>query len=192
VRKIDGFWPVLFSSSENPLRILLELIWAKLEIRFRTRLPMDDSIEMERLSPFVVAKFGNYDGKEAWLLDGISLSKEKLQEKKARDPDKWEPNIVNMNHLTIINAIYEAGSVLLSDDTLENIAKENGFELSDEIDELIGMGIVFPTGAGAVTLAESEFIFTPGDDDNFYVAPESKSDLFSIWLNKKDKIGSLD
>lgn len=47
----DGWWQFLASNSENPLRIIIELIWAKLENRFFTVFPEDNNLEIKRMSP---------------------------------------------------------------------------------------------------------------------------------------------
>ncbi len=46
---VDDFWPMMVSNEENPLRLLIELIWTRLSNQFETQFPMDDSLKQERL-----------------------------------------------------------------------------------------------------------------------------------------------
>src|SRR5262245_17746485 len=48
---VDGWWLAIVSNSENPLRILIELIWTRLSYQFQQQFPMDDTLQMERLAP---------------------------------------------------------------------------------------------------------------------------------------------
>src|SRR6516164_6062958 len=51
-----GWWIVLVSNHENPIRILLELIWTRLSIQFQKYIPMDDTLQLERLAPFFLTR----------------------------------------------------------------------------------------------------------------------------------------
>jgi hypothetical protein len=46
----DGKWPFLLSTSHNPLRVMVELMFAKIDMFYGTDLSRDDSIEQEALS----------------------------------------------------------------------------------------------------------------------------------------------
>jgi hypothetical protein len=49
------YWPFYFSSTTNPLRIMLELIWTKISITYDMPGPPDDDLTEEVFAPFLSA-----------------------------------------------------------------------------------------------------------------------------------------
>ncbi|MET4210890.1 hypothetical protein [Bradyrhizobium sp. LA2.1] len=52
----DGRWFAAGSHSEDPIRILLELSWTRLRNQFQQYIPMGDTLQLERLAYFFLAR----------------------------------------------------------------------------------------------------------------------------------------
>jgi hemin uptake protein HemP len=50
---LTGWWEIVASNSENPTRLLLEMIWTKISAEMGVTLPMDDTLEKEQFFPFL-------------------------------------------------------------------------------------------------------------------------------------------
>lgn len=57
---LNGWWNIMASNAENPIRIMLEMLWTKIGTELDVRLPMDDSLNQEKLAPFLRQKY--FDG----------------------------------------------------------------------------------------------------------------------------------
>ena len=53
---IDGMWPFLLSSRANPILLLIELIWTRLDYMFGAESLYSDDLEGEQLNPCLLAK----------------------------------------------------------------------------------------------------------------------------------------
>lgn len=69
----DEWWPILASSTTNPLRILLAYLWARVEHFMNVPMPWD-TFEIEgQLTRFIRAKAIEIDGQVGWHFKGSQL-----------------------------------------------------------------------------------------------------------------------
>jgi hypothetical protein len=69
----DDWWPFFASSSANPLRLLLELLWTRLEFRYEVDMPWGDDDDDEGLTPFLVGRGVNEGNREGWQMKQIAF-----------------------------------------------------------------------------------------------------------------------
>lgn len=69
----NEWWPFFASSSANPLRLLLELLWTRIEFRFGIDMPWGDDDDDEGLTPFLVGLGVNLGDREGWQMKQIAF-----------------------------------------------------------------------------------------------------------------------
>jgi hypothetical protein len=69
----DGWWPFLASSRTNPLRILLELIWTRLDFRFAVGMPWGDDEDDEIFTPFLLGRGVDLGDRQGWEMKQVAF-----------------------------------------------------------------------------------------------------------------------
>jgi len=119
----DGWWHLLVSNPENPLRLLIELLWTKLGDRFGDIFPGDDDLELERLAPFLDARFQHVTDKLGWAYHYNHLSKEQMAGTPAPN---WDPEAVNTCEMVIQLQLARLGSIDVRDTEFRSFVSEEG------------------------------------------------------------------
>ncbi len=117
----DGKWAPVLSSSENPMRILIEMLWTKICARFGLQMPDDDSLVKERFSPLLFAKAEETGQGVGWRFLVNELSNSDLAEQKLLN---WEPMFIDRAMAALLTSLSQMGSIALNEpyfsDFIEN------------------------------------------------------------------------
>jgi hypothetical protein len=82
--------------------LLIELIWTRLSNQFKQYFPMDDTLEMERLAPFLSARIVRHGQTVGWKYWRHVLKKDELS---SIEPTRWAPQEVNENEWVILQQV---------------------------------------------------------------------------------------
>lgn len=111
---LNGKWQFLMSSSHNPVRILLELIFTKLDSKFGTTLANDDSLDRESMSLCLSAQALEHDGRSGWDYTFHQISNKALR--KRGSTHLWAPvELTDAQH--VVFALLCKGKVIRVDDS---------------------------------------------------------------------------
>lgn len=178
---IDGMWPVLASTCHNPLRILLELIFTKIDSLLSTTLAMDDSIEEEAMSCCLRAKAVKHGEVQGWEYMYDNLSSESLKERGANS--EWQPTELTLAQFTIVNRLCAEGEVRIDDpDFMSYVSREPGGQ-SEFVDGLVRTRLVAVEGQTLrLTTVNCTTLIT---NDGKYTACENSSGQMEVWLEQK-------
>jgi uncharacterized protein DUF6602 len=105
---LGDWWPAVVSNAENPIRLLIELIWTRLSNKFASYFPMDDTLQMERLAPFLSAKLGYRNGVPGWEYRQETLNRKQLKE---IEPTSWEPEHVDEMECVVLIQLAQEGEL---------------------------------------------------------------------------------
>jgi hypothetical protein len=129
VPRSSEYWDFIGSEYERPLRLLFELIWTRLGNRFQTVLPMDDSLEEERIVPLLSAKSIVQGGVRGWYYKASEFSKERLAD---RSPvEKWQPVELTLDEQTLFMIANHEGGLDTSKPDLVDFANGKGWNLAE-------------------------------------------------------------
>jgi len=178
---VKGMWPFLLSSNHNPLRILLELIFSKLDLMYETNLTDDDSVEQEAMSPCLRARAVQKDGRSGWEYIYDDLSEKTLRER--GETYAWEPTELTTKQFHVINLLCRGASVREDDPTfIEYVSKEPG-GMDAFVNSLIATQLVARNGPElALTTIECTALITP---EGKFVAGENNAGQMNYWLAHK-------
>lgn len=122
------------SNNENPIRILLELIWTRLSNRFKRYFSMDDTLQMERLAPFLLARIARRGDVIGWEYQHHDLDEEELA---SIGSIQWVPREVAENEWVILQDVARRGELDTRDPDFRNWAREKKFDPDEVITSLV-------------------------------------------------------
>jgi hypothetical protein len=120
---LGDWWPAVVSNAENPIRLLIELIWTRLSNKFASYFPMDDTLQMERLAPFLSAKLGYRNSVPGWEYRQETLNRKQLKE---IEPTSWEPEQVDEMECVVLIQLANEGELDVRDTEFRNYAAKGG------------------------------------------------------------------
>jgi hypothetical protein len=177
----DGWWHLLVSSPENPLRILIELLWAKLRDRFGGVFPVDDNLELERLAPLLDARLMTKDGRTGWAYNEVDLSAADLA---AAEPPQWKPEETDVAEMVIQLQIARHGVLDVRDHKFREHAAEEGFDADAVIAGMVERRVLAWVDDHNVRLVEDGIMLTGFmPDGKGYTT--SEPELLGSWVSKK-------
>lgn len=178
---IDGTWPFMASTSHNPLRVLLELLFTKLDSTMGTNLASDDFNDQEAMSSCLRAKAVNLGGVQGWEYQYDELSHATLRDRGGSM--HWEPSELTSSQFVIINRLCADGHIQIDDpDFVAFASKEPGGQ-GGFVESLLGSHLVALDGSSLrLTTISCTAMITP---DGKYVAGENNAGQMQVWLAHK-------
>lgn len=177
----NGWWHLLVSNSENPLRLMIELLWTKLNERFGEVFPSDDDLELERLAPFLDAKFRHKDETLGWDYNYHPLSKEEMATAPTRT---WDPEVINTCEMVVQLQLARLGSIDVRDDAFRNFVSAEGINPDDLIADMVMRRMLAWVDDHTVRMIDAGTIFT-GFMPNGEGFSTTDSNLLTPWLTRE-------
>lgn len=133
-----GWWYVMASNSENPTRLLLEMIWTKISAEMDVSLPMDDSLDQENFAPFLRLKFAQAAVEGVLQTGFVSEYFESLPSGEgAAKQETWQPHDADIAETVTLMQAARNGIVTLDDLQFKKFAIENGTTASEVLTSLV-------------------------------------------------------
>lgn len=178
---VGGWWPLLVSNAENPLRVLIELLWTKLGDRFGAAFPADEELQLERLAPYLNARIGRSGTSVGWKYDFHPLSKEDLASATA---PTWSPETAEVLEMVVQMQIGRRGSLDVRDAGFRKHCTEEGVDPDALIADMVERRMLAWAGEHEVTTIDTGTMFA-----GFMPSGEgfttTNSDLLAPWLNQE-------
>ncbi|RZM22081.1 MAG: hypothetical protein EOO88_30520 [Pedobacter sp.] len=175
----EGYWPLLASTSKNPMKILLEQVWTKLTTTFKSSINMDDTLEMEHLSPLLACKFPVIKFERVPMYEQVDSTDEQL---KRNIISVWAPESININESTLINKAC-CGDIDVTDIELQNWATTNGLDLKKVCENLVAKRFLVWSSATTLRPINAEVITVITSEGTLHSAVNP--DLFGLWLARR-------
>ena len=102
----DGSWPLVGSSSINPLHFVLELIWTRISYDYPIADLFGDDLEIEVFAPLLNARptfLPDNPGRWGWMYNTFKRTKAQLEEGPATEA--WEPTVLDAFQYAIVNSL---------------------------------------------------------------------------------------
>ena len=110
---IEGMWPFLLSTSHNPIGVMLELLFTRLDSIYKTKLAVDQTIEREAMSPCLRARAARVGDRAGWEYMYDAIQEKTLQERGTSY--EWRPAELSSGQFTVISRLCNGGSVNITD-----------------------------------------------------------------------------
>lgn len=177
---VGRWWPLFASNNENPLRLLIELIWTRLSNQFRRQFPMDDTLKLERMARFLSVKVTKLAQSTGWELNYDSFNREALDDRPTRE---WEPGEASVAEMVLIMSASEKGEIDLADPDLQEWARKDGVDCDTLVAGLVERRIMAWTGDRKARLIDPTIVmsFLPSGRSLATGDPE----MAGVWLGEK-------
>lgn len=177
----DGWWHVLVSNPENPLRILIELLWAKLAERFGDLFPADDNLQLERLAPFLDARIARAGQRVGWEYKYVELSKVELA---AAMPPSWQPDSADVGEMVVQLQIARKGTLDVRDQGFRAFSAEEGFDPDALIAKMVERRVIAWVDDHTVRLVDTGVLLAGFMPDGQGLST-SEPELLGSWVRDK-------
>jgi len=175
---VDDWWIAVVSNSENPIRLLIELIWTRLSNQFKQYFPMDDTLQMERLAPFLLARIARRGQTIGWEYQQHVLEKNELM---SIEPTRWTPRDVDENEWVILQQVANKGELDTRDPHFRSWAREEKFDPDEAISKLVSDRLLARVDEFHVRILATGDLITAFMPSGQTIAT-SETDLAALWM----------
>ena len=180
LKRAPNDWVVVASVRENPIRILLEVLWTKIAQYYGVGMPWNDGLAMESLSPLLNAAVVHHEGATGWRYNSVEPNEASLRHRPAMS---WEPARLTARAVTLFGLlIAKGGWVDTCDDDLSAYLLMKYQQSLDEIcAELIGTGYFMREGRNLRPIHMHSFLLGVADGTGHLAHDKAK---FDEWCEK--------
>lgn len=139
----NGEWPIMASTTENPLRLMLELIWTRLSYMHPMLELFGEDLEIDVMSPLLWATavpVPNVPHKLGWQYGFTELTKKELGTR--RETVVWEPATIDSTQFTIFTILCEGGEVDITEPDFIAYIQRDGYTVDEFIAAILKTHLV--------------------------------------------------
>ncbi|WP_020472448.1 DUF6602 domain-containing protein [Zavarzinella formosa] len=178
---IDGMWPFLISTSHNPVRVLLELLFSRIDALYSTNLARDRSNIQEVMSSCLRARAVELSDRKGWEYIYDELTECELKERGAEAP--WEPAELTSAQFTIICRLCNGDDIRTDDPKFSSFVSKEPGGLPEFIKVLTATRLVAVDNMNLrLTTINCTAMITP---DGKFVAGENNAGQMQVWSEHK-------
>ncbi len=183
VPMLNGMWPFLLSTRHNPIRIMLEMIWSRLDYFFGLGDIWSDGVEEEVLNPCLSTKAVTVGGRSGWEYIYHPYKEKTLSTQ--GDVRNWQPTELNDGQFSVISRLCKGVVVSAIDQDFIDFAEKKTGSVDSFVENLLSTHLVARKGDEIVlTTMECQVVFFEGK----CFAAENNAHQLTRWLEaKKDK-----
>lgn len=177
----DGYWPIVGSSTINPLHFILELIWTRISYEHAIADLFGEDLKIEGLASLLSAKpmaLPVDPERWGWMYQSHPWTKAQLAAAPATEA--WEPVELNLFQYAIINALCQEDIDLNEPEFIAAVEAE-GLTVEGFVSGLIKTCLVARTG-DQLTLTTTECACVTLPDGRF-IAGENNTGRLSRWVD---------
>lgn len=169
------------STRYNSARIILEIIWAKISSYFGVKMPYGEDLEMENLSPLLIASPVVQGNEGGWM---YSFNDAKEKELKRVESLDWQPEKIDSAAMSIVNIMFGRGGYLGIDEGLEKyIFDTYNVSLSDVLTQLKATKLFAVVNSSLRPVFPQTMILTNDDETGYVAADRNRLDG---WCKKNE------
>ncbi|EKN4580094.1 hypothetical protein PXQ17_000438 [Vibrio parahaemolyticus] len=133
----DGFWPVVCSSRDNILNLIIEVIWTKISIFYNVAMPWGDEFESDIMVNLLMGKFieDKKSQRSGWQYFSLELKEKELEGVERTAP--WEPVIINDVMHSVLIQVGCLGFLNSNSDYFKELCETAGLATDKLVHQLI-------------------------------------------------------
>ncbi|XUL89980.1 DUF6602 domain-containing protein [Streptomyces galilaeus] len=179
---IEGWWPFYFSTPENPLRLLLEFIWTRLDemYGFGHRFWGED-LEMEVGRALLSCRAARVDGRGGWILQAHMVNDEALNEIPVRE--EWSPEFIGEEEFVLLTRLCQGKEVRGDDPEILSWLESRDIEFNSVLNRLLETRLVAAFGQSLRLITKKcQLAILPTGE---YVAAENSTGRLDRWISRR-------
>jgi hypothetical protein len=172
------WWPFYFSTRVNPILLLLEYVWTRLDLEFGIGGLWGNDLALEKMNPYLLARGVEEDGRLGWRQEWVDLDENKLAASDELEP--WNPEFLTAEEFVIISRLCEGHRVFFDDAELLGYLAEEGVDSEGIKERLLDTGLVAMAGNEMELITDRcQPAILP---DGRFAAGEDNTGRMSRWL----------
>lgn len=179
---VDGWWPFYFSTPENPLRLLLEFIWTRLdEIYGFGRELWGEDLETEVGRTLLSFRAACVDGRKGWQVQAHQVDADTLDGIPVAE--QWSPEFIGEEEYLLLVMLCQGKEVRCDDPVMLSWLESRGVEINDVRNRLLETRLVASSGKRLKLITkECGLAILPGGE---YVAAENSTGRLNRWISRQ-------
>lgn len=176
---IDGKWPFCSSSSANPILLMLEYIWTRLEREYQTSAPWGEDLESVVSRSLLLARPDQQGEGIGWR---YTITEGGRRESDDSDYSDWEPVRLTPAQFIVIQRLCDGQPVRLDDTAMLEYLQLNGIDADDFKEGLLWTRLVALRGDELQLITEEcQCIILPNGE---FIAGENNTGRLTRWLER--------
>ncbi|HAK6133116.1 TPA: hypothetical protein H2R23_003927 [Salmonella enterica] len=177
-------WGFLASSNANPIYLLMEILFTKMELLFSIRFDWGDDLREELLVTLMYGRVITQSGTNGWNFTYKEYNKDLFE---LRTPyDDWKPFTLTKCQHELVTIIYKNNKLKLDSPILTEFCKKNDIKNLDiHINYLIEVKIIIKSQDG-IKIADGNFKFIR--NKNIIYGGNNNNGRFDNWIRNNEVI----
>ncbi|MEU7165000.1 DUF6602 domain-containing protein [Streptomyces morookaense] len=178
----DGWWPFYFSTPENPLRLLLEFIWTRLDEMYGFgRELWGEDLEIEVGRALLSFRAARIDGRGGWLVKAHEADDESLNQVPVTE--QWSPEFIGKEEFVLLMRLCRGEEVRCDDPEVISWLESRGVEFNSVRDRLLKTRLVASSGQNLELVTKKcQLAILPTGE---YVAAENSTGRLDRWIFRR-------
>lgn len=163
----SGYWPIIASSRDNVVYLMVEIIWTKISIFCDVSMPWGDDIDAEVMAPLLLGRHvcDTTNGEEGWLYTATETKESDL--KSIERQVDWEPVIAPLVVKEVAQAIGMYGQIKADSDAFNYYVDKWHLNEKVLVDQLIGTNLFSIDPFGWITFIGKALHLVEIDQDKY-------------------------
>lgn len=179
----NGYYPLMASNAENPIRLLVEQLWTKLTTTFELSVPMDDTLQMETLTRLMSCRLSLDASTDTRRIE-YRLDTDGLEsEESAPNDSSWIPTASDEQEFVLSSMAASRGMLDLDDRGFQRYAAEEGFDPRTLCEQLVKKGLLAWTSETTLRPIGDALITTIAGRGG--MTTTDNAELLGLWLNNQ-------
>ena len=176
---MDGMWPFLLSSRANPILLLIELIWTRLDYMFGLENLYSNDHDEEQLNPCLLAKAVRKEELCGWEYQYNVVSEKTLASR--GEFVAWEPARLSDAQASVFHFLCAGRDVVTTDHDFLELASQDAQTVEEFVLSILETGLVAKDGNRLVlTTMQCDMVVTP---EGIFAA-ENNAGQLTAWVNR--------
>lgn len=178
---VDGAWPFYFSTPVNPLLLLLEFIWTRLDELFNLPDLWGEDLDLEVARALLSATFAQDGDRGGWEIEFLEPSKDELSSVPTQEP--WSPAFVSLEEFVVLQRLCAGRSVSMDDADFLAWLKTREIQPESLRNSLLQTGLVATQGQELQLITtECHCVILPTGE---FVAAENNTGRLTRWIARQ-------
>lgn len=126
-------WPFFVSSVTNPIWLMLELLWTRIENVCQVKMPFVDDTVQEAFIPFLSARQQECNGNVGWFYE---VTEFKNLDSQSRSTTEWTPIELTAEQFSLVHSVSNSGKVDTTEIDFVSWLTKKGLTVEDFLVEL--------------------------------------------------------
>ncbi|MFD9651099.1 DUF6602 domain-containing protein [Streptomyces mirabilis] len=179
---VDGWWRLYFSTPENPLRLLLEFIWTRLDEMYGLGHSFwGEDLETEVGRALLSFRATRVDGRAGWEVQAHEADDEALNGVPVAE--QWSPEFVGEEEFVLLTRLCQGKSVRCDDPKMLSWLESRGVEIDDVRNRLLETRLVASSGQELRLITRKcQLAILPTGE---YIAAENSTGRLDRWISRR-------